>query len=91
KRGWYRVTVPIPDVVYDRLPNRSSANIEQVSTTMKKLQSQYFAPWFNPGFFDKWTMFEKLSTDEAVKDYLPETVLSPKTTVIASMLKEYEQ
>ncbi|MFP3491032.1 YheC/YheD family protein, partial [Staphylococcus sp. SIMBA_130] len=62
KRGWYRVTVPIPDVVYDRLPNRSSANIEQVSTTMKKLQSQYFAPWFNPGFFDKWTMFEKLST-----------------------------
>ncbi|QHA90471.1 YheC/YheD family protein [Bacillus sp. N1-1] len=91
KRGWYRVTVPIPDVVYDRLPNRSSASIEQVSTTMKKLQSQYFTPWFNPGFFDKWTMFEKLRKDEAVKDYLPETVLSPKTTIIASMLKEYEQ
>ncbi len=91
KRGWQRVTVPIPDVVYDRLPNRSSEAIEQVSNTMQKLQSQYFTPWFNPGFFDKWTMFNKLHKDHTVKRFLPETVLNPKSDVISRMLQDYEQ
>ncbi|MBN8209307.1 YheC/YheD family protein [Bacillus sp. NTK071] len=91
KRGWYRATVPIPDVVYDRLPNRSSEAIEQVSDTMQKLQSQYFTPWFNPGFFDKWTMFEKLREDQIVKQYLPETLLNPKSSILSRMLNDYEQ
>lgn len=91
KKGWKQIKVPFPDVVYDRLPNRSSESLEQIAETRHRLQSQYFIPWFNPGFFDKWKVFEKLQEDETVNHYLPGTVLDPKQETLAKMLEEYEQ
>ncbi|WP_377891465.1 YheC/YheD family protein [Alkalihalobacillus sp. R86527] len=91
KKGWKQIKVPLPDVVYDRLPNRSSESLEQVSKTRHLLQSQYLIPWFNPSFFDKWKVFEKLQEDDAIRHYLPGTILNPKQETLSKMLEEYEQ
>lgn len=87
--GWQNATVPFPDVVYDRLPNRKTENLPIIRETRRKLEEKYFIPWFNPGFFDKWEMIERLKNEPDVSSYLPETILHPDKGAIYALLKRH--
>lgn len=89
KDGWRKQTVPFPDVVYDRLPNRRTERLSRYRTTKQKLQDQYFIPWFNPGFFDKWRIHKLLNSDHQASQYLPITHENPTQDLIESMLNTY--
>ncbi|MCA1321268.1 YheC/YheD family protein [Bacillus tianshenii] len=78
-KGWSRKKVPFPHVVYDRLPNRRTEKHKLLSETREKMQKDYAIPWFNPGFFNKWDIHQKLMIEESIVPYLPET--SNKVTI----------
>lgn len=42
--------VPLPNVIYDRLPNRKAENYKPIVRAKRKLEHDYAIPWFNPGF-----------------------------------------
>ncbi|MEI5906412.1 YheC/YheD family protein [Bacillus spongiae] len=70
---WRQIKVPFPNVIYDRLPNRKSENRMQAQIIKARLQDDYLIPWYNPGFFNKLEIFERLFSDDSVESYLPET------------------
>jgi hypothetical protein len=87
--GWKQMNVPIPHVVYDRIPNRRTEKLKQLREVKTRLQRDYLIPWFNPGFFDKWEMHKMLQNNDTVSHYLPETYLNPTVETVEQMLEKY--
>lgn len=86
---WFKQTVPFPNVIYDRLPNRRSENSRRLMNVKDKLQKQYLIPWYNPGFFNKLDIYERLQQDGSVEIYLPETHPFTSFALIETMLSKY--
>jgi hypothetical protein len=90
ENGWERHIVPFPNVVYDRLPNRRSESQKEHKLVKSRMQKEYLIPWYNPGFFNKLDIYEKLYNDVEVYRYLPETVPFTSFSHIESMLSDYQ-
>jgi hypothetical protein len=90
ENGWERHYVPLPNVVYDRLPNRRSESQKEQQLVKSRMQKEYLIPWYNPGFFNKLDIYEKLYNDVEVYRYLPETVPFTSFSHIESMLADYQ-
>jgi hypothetical protein len=82
---------PFPNVVYDRLPNRQVENSSGPKEVKRRFQKQYSIPWYNPGFFNKWDIHERLSDDEQAIHYLPETYPFQSFSAIETLLSKYRQ
>ncbi|WP_156942405.1 YheC/YheD family endospore coat-associated protein [Alkalihalobacterium bogoriense] len=89
EEGWKQVTVPFPNVIYDRLPNRKTENLETFKEIKDNFQKNYLIPWFNPGFFDKWEVHQKLVVHPETKPFMPESILNPTTAEIEALLKHH--
>ncbi|AEH52805.1 YheC/YheD family protein [Heyndrickxia coagulans] len=89
KAGWEKQEVPFPNAIYDRLPNRKSEKLVNAQKIKEKLEKEYFIPWYNPGFFNKLEIHERLFQDPEARPYLPET--NPLTSFhqIERMLSDY--
>ncbi|RNA68685.1 YheC/YheD family protein [Alteribacter keqinensis] len=90
EKGWEKIITPLPNVVYDRIPNRKTESHPGYAQVRERLQNEYAIPWFNPGFFDKW-LIHKALTDSRVDHYLPESTLSPDVQTLLEYLKEHKQ
>ncbi|MCF6136151.1 YheC/YheD family protein [Pseudalkalibacillus berkeleyi] len=90
KTGWVRSTLPLPNIIYDRLPNRKIEALPSTVETNLKLQAMENLLWFNPGFFDKWTVYDYLMKDRTIQKYLPESLFSPDYKSIERMLNRYK-
>ncbi|MGV3264372.1 YheC/YheD family endospore coat-associated protein [Cytobacillus pseudoceanisediminis] len=89
EEGWETFEVPFPNVVYDRLPNRKSERRNELKEVRDRLQKDYLIPWYNPGFFNKLDVYERLQNDEDISHYLPETHPFSSFSVIERMLADY--
>ncbi|MFO6494743.1 MULTISPECIES: YheC/YheD family endospore coat-associated protein [Bacillus] len=89
ENGWEEAVVPLPNVVYDRLPNRKAEDSAALQEAKVRLVNEYRIPWFNPGFFNKWDVYEALRHDERTKEFLPYCELEPGAETISDMLKQY--
>ncbi|SEN11360.1 YheC/D like ATP-grasp [Mesobacillus persicus] len=87
--SWKVIEVPFPNVVYDRLPNRRTEKRAANKHLKERLQSDYLIPWYNPGFFSKMDIFERLQQDDQANDYLPETHSFTSFSIIERMLSDY--
>ncbi|WP_210364683.1 YheC/YheD family protein [Bacillus sp. REN3] len=87
--GWKTMKVPFPNVVYDRLPNRKTERKSELQRLKERMQSDYLIPWYNPGFFSKLDIFERLGQDGRALDYLPETHPLTSFSIIEEMLLKY--
>jgi hypothetical protein len=87
--GWKTMEVPFPNVVYDRLPNRRTERKSELRSLKARMQKDYLIPWYNPGFFSKLDVFERLQQDERAAEYLPETHQFSSFSVIERMLSNY--
>jgi hypothetical protein len=87
---WEEYDIPFPHVVYDRLPNRRTENHIRMKQIKNRIQQEYMIPWFNPGFFNKWDIYQKLKTNKTVTKYLPETVLFTSFERVEMMLAKYQ-
>ncbi|TYS31532.1 YheC/YheD family protein [Bacillus pumilus] len=80
---WVKKQMPLPSVIYDRLPNRKATQSAFIQETKRKLTQDYDIPWFNPGFFHKWEIHEQLLTDEKTWAFLPHSIqLDPVDALI---------
>lgn len=73
EKQWIKKKVPLPNVIYDRLPNRQAENYKPIVRAKRKLEHDYSIPWFNPGFFNKWEVHQLLMKDESIRSLLPNT------------------
>ncbi|MDQ0268966.1 YheC/YheD family endospore coat-associated protein [Cytobacillus purgationiresistens] len=87
--GWRTIEVPFPNVIYDRLPNRKSERQEELRNVKNRLQTEYLIPWYNPGFFSKMDIYERLQQEDEVTRYLPETQPFTSLSAIETMLSDY--
>ncbi|MBV7508171.1 YheC/YheD family protein [Bacillus sp. sid0103] len=87
--GWKTVNIPFPNVIYDRLPNRRCENNPRLIKVRERLQKEYLIPWYNPGFFNKLDIHERLIQDETVAHFLPETLPFTSFSSIEIMLFHY--
>ncbi|MFD0048746.1 YheC/YheD family protein [Actinomycetes bacterium NPDC127524] len=88
---WSVVEFPFPDVVYDRLPNRKTENKSGPKEVKRKFQEEYMIPWYNPGFFNKWDIYQRLTDDQRAIPYLPETYPFQSLSAIEALLSKYRQ
>lgn len=85
---WLRRTVPLPDVIYNRLHNRKA----EQSMSMDSFKEQFVRrgiPIFNWSFFDKWDVYKLLQGDSAYK-YVPETYVNPSPKEIRELMEKHK-
>jgi hypothetical protein len=87
--NWKTYEIPFPNVIYDRLPNRRSERKAAIKIMKEKLQKDYLIPSYNPGFFSKMDIFERLQQNEGACIFLPETHPFTSFSVIERMLADY--
>lgn len=86
---WKTIEVPFPNVIYDRLPNRKSERNPKLISVKERLQGDYLIPWYNPGFFNKLDIYERLQQDSSAAFHLPETHPFTSFSSIETMLSKY--
>ncbi|MFC7442818.1 YheC/YheD family protein [Laceyella putida] len=72
---WLATTLPLPDVIYNRITSRKIEEKDAVQTNLARLKSQFHIPIFNERFLNKLEVYQILSKDERMRNYLPETHL----------------
>ncbi|WP_138753023.1 YheC/YheD family protein [Paenibacillus sinopodophylli] len=87
--GWRKVTMPVPDVVNNRLTSRKLENRPSVQHFMKEVKQQHQTSVFNEKFLDKTEVFDALKKDETLVRYLPESHLLRNYTMMKSMCSRY--
>ncbi|MFC0189852.1 YheC/YheD family protein [Fictibacillus aquaticus] len=88
---WVQQEVPLPDVVYNKLPDRKTEQSKQYRRTLSWLREQGKTSVFNPSFFDKGTVHEHLFQDADCRVYLPETHFNPSLETFIEMAGKYEE
>lgn len=73
RRGWRRGEFPFPDVVYDRLLSRRAEARPAVQEVRRRLLALPGIHYFNPGYFDKWDLHQRMAQRPELAAYLPET------------------
>ncbi|MCF6094618.1 YheC/YheD family protein [Microaerobacter geothermalis] len=86
---WQKKIAPLPDVVYDRVPNRTMDRTKKVIECKERIKNLHI-PMFNQGFFNKWNIHQRLSNHPAVKEYIPETYMVPSLRAIQKMLSRHQ-
>jgi len=87
--SWSRRSVPLPDVVYNRLGSRSadaSYGVEQ----LKQRFVRHDIPVFNWGFFSKWDVYRKLEDEKEAFKHVPESTIDPTPEKIKEMLERHK-
>lgn len=87
--GWKRTTLPIPDVVNNRLTTRKLENKSSVQHFLKEVKGKNQTAVFNEKFLDKHEVFDALKQDEALIRYLPESHLLRNYTMLKAMCSRY--
>ncbi|MCY7784964.1 YheC/YheD family protein, partial [Bacillus sp. S20C3] len=91
ENGWEKKIVPLPNVVYDRLPNRKIEDSLLLQHTKKRLIDEYQIPWFNKTFFNKWSVHQLLEQDPRTAPFLPKSELTPSVERIAELCDAYKK
>lgn len=86
--GWIRRTVPLPDVVYNRLASRS----HDTSFSMEELKWSFIRrniPIFNWSFFNKWDVYKLLENEKEAYEHVPESEINPTPQKMQDMLERH--
>ncbi|WP_141336370.1 YheC/YheD family protein [Paenibacillus sp. tmac-D7] len=86
--GWARKTVPLPDVVYNRLPSRKAEKLASMNAFKQRFVRQGI-PLFNWSFFDKWDVYNLLEGTD-VFNHVPESHINPNAMQIKEMLEKHK-
>jgi len=87
--SWYRKVVPLPDVVYNRLPSRKA----ETSAYIHSLRDRFVRrkiPIFNWSFFNKADVYKLLGNDPEALEHLPESISEPTSEQIKDLLEKHK-
>lgn len=85
---WVRKTVPLPDVIYNRLPSRKA----EKQMSMNQFKERFLRrriPLFNWSFFDKWDVYRLLDGDKDAERHVPESYINPTPQEIRRMIEKH--
>jgi len=85
---WVTKTIPLPDVVYNRIPNRTVERLNYINN----FKNEYIllgGKLFNHNFFNKWDIYNILVEEEKTKVFIPETHISPSAQLFKVMLEKH--
>jgi hypothetical protein len=85
QNSWKKSTFPLPNVVYNRIPNRKHEKMKSVQSSILKLQRTTGLSLFNPQFFNKQVLFTMLEKTSIARQ-LPETKVLESKKDIKEML-----
>jgi hypothetical protein len=71
--SWARRLLPLPHVVYNRIPFRKDELMPEVQEKIEHCLQHPHVKLFNPAFFNKWSLFEWLRKSSQTKKYIPNT------------------
>ncbi|WP_442601488.1 YheC/YheD family endospore coat-associated protein [Paenibacillus sp. KN14-4R] len=83
--AFVRRTVPLPDVVYNRLSSRKIEKQPSMEGFKERFERRDI-PLFNWSFFDKSDVYALLEKDEQFK-HVPESVINPSPSKLKEMLQ----
>ncbi|MBH8603949.1 YheC/YheD family protein [Thermoactinomyces sp. CICC 10522] len=86
---WIPAELPMPNVVYNRIPTRTEEQKPEVQQVVKQLMNTPGIHFFNPGFFDKWSLYRLLSASPRLRQFLPETAMLENPAGLKQMLERY--
>lgn len=87
--SWIRKIVPLPDVIYNRLPSRRAETSHSYNIIREKFMRKGIA-FFNWSFFNKSDVYALLQDEMIVQQYVPESIMNPAPSTILSMLKKHK-
>lgn len=87
--GWKLKTLPVPDIVYNRLTSRIIENSDTIQHFMKEVKQRFGTKIFNERYLDKAEVFDALKKEADVRQYLPESYLYKNKALLASMLSRH--
>lgn len=85
KNSWKKAVFPLPDVVYPRTRGFSPVKM----SIRQKLNAQG-VKLFNPVLVGKWNTYKILCKNQSLSDYLPDTRLFNKFSLIDTMTRSYQ-
>ncbi|GBF73996.1 hypothetical protein PA598K_02324 [Paenibacillus sp. 598K] len=88
--SWRQITVPVADVVNNRLTSRKLENKPSVQHFLKEVKSRWRVQVFNEKFLDKSEVFDALRHDATVQRYLPESHVLRQLATLKAMCGRYE-
>jgi hypothetical protein len=86
--GWARKTVPLPDVVYNRLPSRKAEKLPSMNAFKQRFVRKGI-PLFNWSFYEKWDVYNLLEGTDAFR-HVPESRINPSPHQIKEMLDKHK-
>jgi len=86
--GWTKKTVPLPDVVYNRMGSRRSERLPSMEALKERFQRRGI-PIFNWNFFDKSEVYALLSGEPEAEQHVPESITAPTYQQVKDMLSKY--
>ncbi|GGG26555.1 YheC/YheD family endospore coat-associated protein [Paenibacillus abyssi] len=87
--GWHRMTMPIADVINNRLTSRKLENKPSVQHFLREVKSRYQTQVFNEKFLDKSEVFDALRNDASLHRYLPESHLLRNYAMLKAMCSRH--
>ncbi|WNS46386.1 YheC/YheD family protein [Paenibacillus sp. MMS20-IR301] len=87
--GWRKLSLPVADVINNRLTTRKVENKPSVQHFLADVKSRYGTHFFNEKFLDKTEVFEALAHDPALQRYLPESHALNGFAVLKKMCGTY--
>lgn len=88
---WVPREYPLPDVVYNRVPDRKSEvslPVMRFKQQIKRLQPA--VALFNPKFLNKWELYGLLAKQPELTPFVPETCLYREPKDLVDMLRKHD-
>jgi len=89
KGQWKKTFAPVPDVVYNRIPEREDERRPEVKRLIEECLRSRRIRLYNPFFFNKWQLFVWLSASDKTRGYIPTTVKYSPTVKLLDLLKSH--
>ncbi|MGG2201478.1 YheC/YheD family protein [Paenibacillus validus] len=88
-QSWIRELLPMPHVIYNRIPYRKFELLPEVQQVIQACLRHGKVRFFNPSFFNKWTLFEWLNKSKRTQPFIPTTQRLSSREDLDKLLQSY--
>ena len=88
-KSWKKELLPLPHVIYNRIPYRKFELLPEVQQIMQTCMKHAHIQFFNPAFFNKWTLFEWLNKSKETQEYIPTTQRLTTSEELEKLLQKH--
>lgn len=89
KAEWVHTRLPMPSVIYNRIPTRKAEQSKAVQGAIQKITAMPHVQFFNPHFFNKWDLYQILMNSEGLDRFVPATRLLRTSQDLRELLLHY--